>query len=269
MATFLDEFSSLLADIVSSPCEILISGDFNIHVDDNSAPFSAAFLSLLDSFGLVQHIDGPTHQYNHTLDLLISRQESRLISNVSVIDPLLSDHFALLATLSISVPSHTHQKTRTIRSFKSVNIAQLCNDIQNSDLSSAIPTSLSDYFQLFKSTLYTLLDKHAPAKNVSCSDKVQKPFITPEIIKAKRVRCRLERIYRRSKSTPDLQNFKAQGRLVSKLITEARRNYYKNLITNSASKPRKLWSALNGILHRSAASILPTFSFSESLAASL
>ena len=177
MTTFLDEFSSLLTDIVSSPCEILISGDFNIHVDDTSAPYTSSFLSLLDSFGLTQHIDRPTHEGNHTLDLLISRQESRLISNFSIIDPILSDHFALVASLSVSVPKPTHQTTRTVRSLKSINITQFRNDILQSDLYSAVPTSLSDYFQLFKSTLCSLLDKHAPTKTVSCSNKVRKAFI--------------------------------------------------------------------------------------------
>ena len=266
MTTFLDEFSSLLTDIVSSPCEILISGDFNIQVDDTSAPYTSSFLSLLDSFGLTQHIDRPTHEGNHTLDLLISRQESRLISNFSIIDPILSDHFALVASLSVSVPKPTHQTTRTVRALKSINITQFRNDILQSDLYSAVPTSLSDYFQLFKSTLCSLLDKHAPMKTVSCSNKVRKPFITPDIIKAKRVRSRLERIYRRSKSSVDQQNFKAQSRCVAKMITEARRNYYKNLIDSSACKPKKLWSSLNAILHRSARSILPTASSSGSLA---
>jgi len=50
------------------------------------------------------------------------------------------------------------------------------------------------------------------------------------------------------------------------MITEARRNYYKNLIDSSACKPKKLWSSLNAILHRSARSILPTASSSGSLA---
>ena len=268
VASFLDEFSTLLSDIVPSSSELLIAGDFNIHVDDLSAAYSSSFLSLLDSFDLNQHIKSPTHECNHTLDLLITRSNSKLISHHRIVDPILSDHYAILATLSIKSPPRKQHCKKTVRPLRSIDIAKFSADVLASPLYSSHALNLSDYLGLFKSTISSLLDKHAPLKTINCPLNVRKPFVTPEILKAKSVRSRLEKIYRRSKSSSDRDKFKSQSRLVAK-ITEAKKNYYKELISKSTSNPRKLWSCLNSLLHRSSSSsAVPLSSSPSSLASS-
>ena len=46
-STFLDEFYSFLCSAATTPHEFLITGDFNIHVDDPSDPQAIAFLCML------------------------------------------------------------------------------------------------------------------------------------------------------------------------------------------------------------------------------
>ena len=55
--------------------ELLIVGDFNIHVD-SSKNKSQGFLDILNANGLTQHVTRPTHQKGHTLDLVITREQS-------------------------------------------------------------------------------------------------------------------------------------------------------------------------------------------------
>ena len=45
-----DEFSSLLKQLVVSPENCIIVGDFNFHVDDHSDIHARRFLPLLDNF---------------------------------------------------------------------------------------------------------------------------------------------------------------------------------------------------------------------------
>jgi len=66
---FLDEFTGLLEDSVVSPSEIIISGDFNIHVDEDDES-AHSFSAILEAFGFQQHVGFPTHNQGHTLDLL-------------------------------------------------------------------------------------------------------------------------------------------------------------------------------------------------------
>src|SRR6478609_4594040 len=81
-------------------------------------------------------------------------------------------------------------------------------DILSSSLYTDPPSDLQSYSTLFSSTLSSLLDKHASLKTISCNSKPNKPFITPEILREKTKRSKLETIYRRSKTDQNKTNFK-------------------------------------------------------------
>ncbi len=49
----------------------LIVGDCNIHVDNTNVAVGLAFTDLINSFGVKQNVTGPTHRFNHALDLII------------------------------------------------------------------------------------------------------------------------------------------------------------------------------------------------------
>lgn len=59
----------------------MLVGDFNFHIDRQTDCDAKRFVSILDSFDLVQHVAGPTHRDGHTLDLVITRaSEKELVS---------------------------------------------------------------------------------------------------------------------------------------------------------------------------------------------
>ena len=62
VATFLDEFANYLEPIILSPEPLVIAGDMNIHVDDPVDSDAIKFLDLLDTYGLTQHVNTPTHR---------------------------------------------------------------------------------------------------------------------------------------------------------------------------------------------------------------
>ena len=69
---FLSEFSEFLSELVLKTDQIIIAGDFNIHVDVANDSLSSAFKSIIDSIGFTQHVNQPTHCLNHTLDLALT-----------------------------------------------------------------------------------------------------------------------------------------------------------------------------------------------------
>ena len=68
--SFLDEFGTLLENSVIDPRPLLITGDFNFHVDNKSEVDANNFSDLLESFNLCQHVMESTHCAGHTLDLI-------------------------------------------------------------------------------------------------------------------------------------------------------------------------------------------------------
>jgi len=67
--TDLDTFLSLS---MTTPLECLITGDFNLHLDNHTNSQALQFLSALDSTSLTIHVSFPTHRENHTLDLVVT-----------------------------------------------------------------------------------------------------------------------------------------------------------------------------------------------------
>jgi len=268
VADFFSEFSSLLEDLVSSPSELLLTGDFNFHVDTPTQFPASSFLSLLETFNLVQHVNFPTHNLGHTLDLLITRASSNFISFVDQTLVGISDHSAVLCSLSVPVHSRPPRVMKFIRNLKKINIQSFCQDIRNSAIYSSTISTLDPFVTLFNSTLSSILAIHAPLRSVSSSSRNSKPYFTSEHRTEKTKRNRLETTWRLSKTNSNLAAFNKQTKILAKQIKIARRTYFRNLISQHKDQPRKLWSALNSLLSRNCSPTLPTFSSSSFLASS-
>ena len=98
MSLFFDEFASYLAHIVTTSGYFMIVGDFNFHVDSQNNA-GQRFTGLLHSFNLRQHLNDSTHKNDHTLDLVITREEQSFIKNLLLFDTALADHFIIWCNL--------------------------------------------------------------------------------------------------------------------------------------------------------------------------
>ena len=90
MSTFFKEMNKLLAHYNMFKNEVIIMGDFNIHVNKENDRNAQKFQEILDTFNLVQHIKEPTHKHGNTLDLLITRKNTKMID--FSVNSQLSDH---------------------------------------------------------------------------------------------------------------------------------------------------------------------------------
>ena len=109
--------------------ELLVVGDFNIHVDSSNNE-SKGFLDILNANGLTQHATSPTHQKGHTLDLVITREHSNLlsgspivfISGVGVANSSSSlDHYAVLCYLNVTRPKTVYKSVK-FRAFRKIPV---------------------------------------------------------------------------------------------------------------------------------------------------
>ena len=91
--TFLTDFSELLPIIHTNYDKIIIIDDFNIHVNNGNDSKARDFMNLLNSMDFTQQITEPTHNRGQTLDLVITKGLTTVIS--SVCDLALSDHFCI------------------------------------------------------------------------------------------------------------------------------------------------------------------------------
>ena len=75
---FFDELMSLFEIILLYKSCLVIAGDLNIHFDDPDDCHGKHFCELLELLGLSQHVFQSTHVRGHTLDLIITREDSRV-----------------------------------------------------------------------------------------------------------------------------------------------------------------------------------------------
>lgn len=99
---FICEFSEFLADVVPKFDKLLICGDFNIHVCCPLNAFANDFKNVLNSYGLNQCVNRPTHNLGHTLDLIISLGLS--VSVTEILESGFSDHFPIKFEITVPQP---------------------------------------------------------------------------------------------------------------------------------------------------------------------
>ncbi len=97
-----DSSPSLWLEFPSLVDKVLIVRDFNIHVDNPNDALGLAFTDLINSFGVEQNVTGPTHRYNHTLDLIISHGIDLTDIDIVPQSDDVTDHFLISCMLRIT-----------------------------------------------------------------------------------------------------------------------------------------------------------------------
>ena len=91
---FCNELVGLLEEkITNDKGDLILTGDFNIHIDDMGSSDILTFLDTLDSLDLRNHVNFLTHWSQHYLDLLIDSRQSPTITEVRQSFMLSDDHF--------------------------------------------------------------------------------------------------------------------------------------------------------------------------------
>ena len=66
------EFFNFMCDLQLESKNIVILGDFNLHVNDKSDTDAQHFIDTVEASRLKQWVDFPTHKLGNTLDLIIT-----------------------------------------------------------------------------------------------------------------------------------------------------------------------------------------------------
>ena len=238
-------------------------GDFNLHLDTPSAT-TTTFNDILASFDTKQHVNFPTHIHGHWLDILITRSSCKNIQTPTVADGL-SDHNTVIADLKVPIAPAVSKHNVFYRAIHSINIASFMTDIITSDLVTHPKEHVSDLHKQYSQILKTLLEKHAPTKSKSVSQKPQAPWMNPEIIQSKRRRRYLERVWLNSRSSLDRSRYTRQCHLCNRQMLKAKSYYYENMVANNSATPKQLWKCINQLFHRRPAPSLPTHPSIKSL----
>lgn len=149
--TFFSEFTELLT-LVSAICSaIVLTGECNIHVDNQNCNNTVCFMETLECFNLTQYVNFSTHKYGHTLDLVCATGVT--IDWLECTDvSCISDHKLITFSLFPPSPQKTKEHVICFRKIRDIDLDTFIHTIgelpvvTSVDQSNAAFTSILDEF---------------------------------------------------------------------------------------------------------------------------
>jgi exonuclease III len=263
---FFDQWSTYLDQHTVVPQDLIITGDLNFHLDDHSNADALRFSSILDSHGLVQQVTGSTHVHGHTLDVLITRDDSSILNeSPSVVDPCLfdnngnssGDHFGILSYINIAKPVCTTKKI-TFRKFQDISLPDFIADIELSTILHNNEGTAEDLVDAYNSVMSTIIEKHAPLQMKTITFRPNTPWYTDELRKEKQKKRKSERRWRKTKLTVDYDVYKEHCKETNKLLLAAKREHYSNKISECGSQQKPLFKIVKKLMGSKEGDVLPS-----------
>ena len=240
--TFFAEFGTLLESAVVSPGRLLILGDFNFHMEDETDRDAIKFNELLSSLDLVQHVQGPTHDRGHTLDLVITRSSESCVMGFELDNVLPSDH-SLIHFVSDLTRPRPHKVTCTSRKLAGIEPDDVTTCLSQNPFTPLTNPSVDDLVNDYDATMTGIINTIAPERTKVYSEKPRAPWFSDEIREHRKDVRKLERRYKAIPLEINKQIFRAKRSEHNRLINDIRTSYYRSRIENSDQ--RKLFSVID------------------------
>ena len=196
---FCQEHTTYLEQNINSTGDTLLMGDLNIHTNDPENQDTITFDDTIESVGLRIQVNFPTHRLHNTLDIIITAEDSSIISDTHQ-GSLFSDHYIVHYVLT--TPSKLIELKRiSYRKTKDISIDHLKNEINL-----ALPTNQDHnppdtIVQNYSKALMKVMDKLAPVKTETVSNKPKLPWFNDNLACKIRKRKQLEKFGTKTEQT--------------------------------------------------------------------
>ena len=261
---FLDDLAEFPEEVLTSYSNIIIAGDFNLHVDDKENPDAQVFVDLLTAFGLQNHIDFPTHKSKHTLDLIISECISHLEVKDCSPGQYLSDHTSVVSHLSIDKPPLEVKKC-TYRKLKEINTEEISTKLDHA-FENFETTDLEPMIEDLEKQLKLVLDEMAPEKTKTIVVRPTNPWFTEDVKIQKRLMRNRERTWRKYRLQSNWIAFKVERNKYRAMLKSIRKTTVSEKINECKQDTKKLYAFVNNIIGRASLNPLPKRESDEQLA---
>uniref|UniRef100_A0A8D8XJZ5 Endonuclease/exonuclease/phosphatase domain-containing protein n=1 Tax=Cacopsylla melanoneura TaxID=428564 RepID=A0A8D8XJZ5_9HEMI len=243
------EMDNALFNSIKNHCEstsnnILIFGDFNLHIIENpTAPTECEFISLIAECGLYQMVDQPTRYRTNntpaTLDLILTNQKD-LINTITYNAPIgKSDHCVLsVSTQIIYTDSNGLGNGCSQPNFWKANYNEIANSISiNYERIKNAPTTIEKTNEMYL-ILNKAIEDHVPLSKPS--NKTNKtPWIDRNIKKLLHKKKKKWKSFKKYNLEPLYNNYKAARNKAIYELRKARSDYESKIIKNGPNAIHK------------------------------
>ena len=250
---WLSNMEESMYKIYSENKPTILMGDINIDImSDKKDKLQESWISLTTNIQLNQIIKEPTRVTNTSETLIdhIYVSDDLPVLYSSPIKYSISDHFPVFAVFKMTNIDYSKNDGRHkiigYRKYNNFNSATFLSDLQNAPWLTigAENISIDQYLQSFISTFTKIIDKHLPLVTKRIKRPKQPEWITNNILLAINKR-------ENAKKNKDEHNYKYWRNEVTKLIRDAKKEYYSESIQLYKNDPKKLSKVFNELSNKS------------------
>ena len=118
---FLEEFTEWIGPCIASDHNIIVAGDFNLHINNVLSDDDAGnFVDMMIALGLDQKVNFLTHKSGNTLDLIFTEFITGIEITKCQVTTYISDHCAILCT-TLAIKPELCKNTNVYRKMDSIN----------------------------------------------------------------------------------------------------------------------------------------------------
>ena len=262
--SFIDEISMFLADKILQLSNIMIDGDFNIHVNETEKNNIISFNDTLEALGLDQHVAFPTHSKGNTLDLVFTECYSKVQVLECTQGSFISDHCAVICTTSLKKNKVSRERV-TYRKIKDIDIDLLLDDMQLEDLLTS-DMDINGLYNKFVDTAEMALNTHAPVKEKTITVREKNPWYGENLIEQKRTCRNRERIWKRYPQEHTWKALKVERGKYKKMLRKAKQDSISEKVIECGRDLKQLYKLVEHLTGTKADNALPCRSSNEDLA---
>ena len=143
-------------------------GDFNIHINNSEDQDAQTLQDTLNAFNPKQHINIPTHNLGHTIDLIITSND---YMGPFIPGSYISDH--RMITLNTNIPK-PKAEIKSVHNHTDNRVQQFIDEFNNTPILNT--SNLIDATNQFNSEILRTMDKIAPQRFKKITSRIKKPW---------------------------------------------------------------------------------------------
>ena len=262
--TFFQQFSDHLESLLVDDRKIIIVGDFNFHMDNETDRDAVCFRDLLFRWDLQQHVKFPTHISGHTLDLVITRNCDNTILHGLKQGDLISDHNMITFLINTEKPE-IQRKVVSYRKIKDIDMNIFKQNVSHS-LNISDIMDVTTAAEEYDKTMRVILDEAAPIITKTLTVRPQVPWFSDELRSLKRIKRHKEKEYKTHATDANLGAFRESRTTYQNAIQQAKEHHYNDMICEAGGDQKKLFRIVNSLTKGNYTMPLPEASDNTTLA---
>ena len=254
LTAFNDELTELLTNTMPNHKNLILSGNFNINLNDVSSMETCIFRDIMSALGLQQHVKLATYTSGNTLDLVFTEECTDYTVLASRPDRYLSDHKSVITTIAIPRYKVVRKKIK-VRKIKTVTETELVQEFEEGNIVDS--NDINIYAESLEIELRRVTDVLAPEKEISVTCRQLKPWYNTFIRDQKKVVRNCERKFNSYGQAHQWKAYQSERNRLNKMVKFEKKQILSSKVLECGRDAKKLFSLVNSLTNSGPGNPLP------------